>query len=397
MFVISAAGLSAQDQVASPATNTAEIEPIAHILCGKQVALLGEPPIHGFGYTLEFKVQLVRRLVDECHYNAIFVESGVYDYIHIERELRSGHDVSESMISAAIGGLWANREVEAMVPFLRERVKSGRLTLGGLDDQIGAGSYASLQMAPDLVQPLHGDDKARCLAILQRHLLWKYTKDAPYGPQDKNNMLGCLSEIQTQLSSAREDKRSIEEDQAMIDSLQRNLARDFTEDDFTNKDQKLKWLNDRDRSMYLNYKWLLAQLPPKSKVIVWAATVHTAKNLSGVEGDEGRIPFGSYIHNKRKDGAFSLGFSAYSGQYAFIHQPIRRLGDAPPSSLEAQIFAHTNSDVVYLSGKQLKKYNSVAARPLGTAFTTAHWDRVMDGLVLFRAERAPAWMKHPNP
>jgi len=62
--------------------------PAVHALCGKRIALVGEPPIHGFGNTLEFKVQLVRRLVEECHYNAFFIESGMYDYIHIERQLR---------------------------------------------------------------------------------------------------------------------------------------------------------------------------------------------------------------------------------------------------------------------------------------------------------------------
>jgi erythromycin esterase-like protein len=173
---LSAASLPARGQVASSGTRIANTDLAVHALCGEHVALLGEPPIHGFGNTLEFKAQLVRRLVDECHYNALFVESGLYDYIHIERELSSGQDVPESMISAAIGGLWANGEVQALVPSLREKVKAGSLTLGGLDDQIGAGTYASREMSSDLVQYLQNDEKARCLAVLQRHLLWQYTE-----------------------------------------------------------------------------------------------------------------------------------------------------------------------------------------------------------------------------
>jgi erythromycin esterase-like protein len=396
-LMISAASLSAQGQIASPGTRNAAADLAVQALCGKQVALLGEPPIHGFGNMLEFKAQLVRRLIDECHYNALFVESGLYDYIHIERELRSSHDVSDSMISAAIGGLWANREVQALVPFLREKVNAGSLTLGGLDDQLGAGTYASHEMSFDLVQPLPNNEKAHCLAVLQRHLLWQYTEDAPYSPSDKEKIVGCLNEIQARLSAAKENTRSIEESRAMVDSLQRNLARDFTENDFTKEGQQLKWINDRDRSMYLNYRWLFGRLPPHSKVIVWAATVHTAKDLSGIEGFQGRVPLGSYIEKDMKGHAFSLGFSAYSGEYAFTHQPIRRLSDAPPSSLEGQIFAHSDSDVVYLSRKQLRKYHSAAARLLGTDFNTAHWDQVVDGLVIFRVERAPAWIKLPNP
>ena len=397
LVIFSTVSLPARGQVASSRTKIADTDAAVHALCGKHVALLGESSIHGFGNTLEFKAQLVRRLVDECHYNALFVESGLYDYIHIERELKSGQDVPESMISAAIGGLWANGEVQALVPFLTEKVKAGSLTLGGLDDQLGAGTYASREMSSDLVQYLQNDERARCLAVLERHMHWQYTENAPYSPSDKEEIVGCLNEIQTQLSSTKEKTKSIEESRAMVDSLQRNFARNFTEDDFTKKGQELKWINDRDRSMYLNYRWLFGRLPPHSKVIVWAATVHTAKDLSSAEGCQGMVPLGSYIKKDRKGQAFSLGFSVYSGEYAFTHQPIRRLSDAPPSSLEAQIFAHSDSDAEYLSAKQLRKYNSVAARLMGTNFKTAGWDQVVDGLVIFRVERAPAWIKRPNP
>lgn len=287
--------------------------------------------------------------------------------------------------------------MQALVPFLGEKVKVGSLTLGGLDDQLGAGTYTSREMSSDLVQSLRSDEKSRCLAVLQRHLLWQYTKEAPYGPSDKEKIIACLNEIQIRLSSAKGNTRSSEETRAMTDSLQRNLARNFTEDDFTKKDQRLKWDNDRDRSMYLNYKWLFGRLPQGSKVIIWAATVHTAMDLSGVEGSEGRIPLGSYIHQELNEDAFSLGFSAYSGEYAFTRQPIRRLSDAPPSSLEGQIFAHSDSDTVYLSREQLGKHNPVAARPLGADFKTARWDQVLDGLVIFRAERSPAWITRPAP
>jgi erythromycin esterase-like protein len=388
LIVFGAAALRADGQVAGQETG-----PAVHALCGKRIALLGEPPIHGFGNTLEFKVQLVRRLVDECHYSAFFIESGMYDYIHIERQLRSGEDVPDSTISAAIGGLWANKEVQALVSFLKEKMKASDLTLGGLDDQIGAGTYASREMPSDLAQYLQDDEKSRCLAILQKHMLWQYTSDAPYSPSDKEKIVGCLGEIAGRLSQI-DGSKSGEESRAMVESLKRNFARDFT--DFTKKDQELKWLNDRDRSMYLNFKWLLGRLPPHSKVIIWAATVHTAKGLNGVQGFEGRIPLGSYIRRDFGDHAFSLGFSAYSGDYAFIRRPIQHLSDAPSSSLEGQIFAHSDPDAVYLSRKQLRKYSSVAARPLGIDFKAAHWDEVVDGLVIFRKERAPAWIGRQN-
>src|SRR5262249_47281141 len=260
-------------QAANPGKKITDIDPVVHAMCGKRVALLGEPPMHGFGKTLEFKVELVRRLVEECHYDALFVESGTYDYINVEKKLKSGEDVTDSMISAAIGGLWANKEVQSLIPFLREEVKAGSLMLGGLDDQIGRGTYAQREMSSDLVQYLEGDERSRCLAILKKHMLWEYTDGAPYSPSDKVKIVGCLDEIESRISEPGESKKLwAEEDNAMIASLKRNFARNFVEDDFTKSGQEVKWMNDRDWSMYLNFHWLFSRLPRNSKVIVWAAT-----------------------------------------------------------------------------------------------------------------------------
>lgn len=395
LFFLGAASARAAGQAAGSGKEITEFGPVVRALCGRQVALLGESPVHGFGKTLEYKAQLVRRLVGDCHYNALFIEAGTYDFIHIEKSLKSGGDVTDQMISAAIGGLWSNEEVQSLIPFLREKVESGSLTLGGLDDQIGAGTYASRGMASDLAQYLQTGESSGCLGILKKHLSWQYTKEAPYSPSDKAKILGCLNEIEGRLSQPGESRKtSAEGDKVMVESLKRDLARDFTEDDFTKRDQEVKWMNDRDRSMYLNFKWLFSRLPPHSKVIVWAATVHLAKDLSGIDGFEGRAPMGSFIRHDFGDRAFSLGFSAYSGDYAFIHQPVRPLSAAPASSLEGQAFAHRDAGTVYLSREQLAKYGSVAARPLGTTMKTAHWNKVLDGLVIFRKEHAPAWLHH---
>jgi erythromycin esterase-like protein len=393
LIFVGAATVPAAGREAPAATEVRDTDPIVHELCGKQIALLGESPVHGFGKTLEFKVELVRRLVDECHFNALFVESGIYDYLNIEKELKAGQDVSDAEISAAIGGIWATKEMQPLIPFLRERVKAGSLRLGGLDDQIGRGSYASLGMSADLVEHLQGDERKQCRAILERHMLWQYTKDAPYGPQDKARIVGCLDEIEARLiQPAASGAPWADEDKAMVASLNRLLARDFPENPPKGVDPALVMMNERDRSMYLNFQWLYSRLPKDSKVIVWAATVHIAKDMSGAVGFESVTPFGSYIHQQFNGHAFALGFSAYSGSYVVVRPPVRQLSVAPETSIEGRAFAESKADTVYLSLEQLRKFGSVEARPLGTNFKTAHWDEVLDGLVVFREERAPEYL-----
>jgi hypothetical protein len=98
LSLMGAACLPALSQAAGPAKEITDSAPVVHELCAKRVALLGESPVHGFGKTLEFKVELVQKLINQCHYNALFVESGIYDYINIQKQLNSGQDVTDSMI-----------------------------------------------------------------------------------------------------------------------------------------------------------------------------------------------------------------------------------------------------------------------------------------------------------
>jgi hypothetical protein len=70
-------------------------------------------------------------------------------------------------------------------------------------------------------------------------------------------------------------------------------------------------------------------------------------------------------------------------------QPVRQLSVAPGTSLERKAFTARDSDTVYLSLRELRKFGSIAAHPLGSSFTTARWNEVLDGLLIFREEQAP--------
>jgi hypothetical protein len=241
---------------------------------------------------------------------------------------------------------------------------------------------------------LQGDEKARCLTILQRHTLWQYTDDFPYGPKDKALILGCLDSIETGLTKTPSSAAPFREYYTeMVESLKSLFGWDFRQNVPKGVDEGILDRNDRDHWMYMNFRWHLSRLPAHSKVIVWAANVHVAKDLSHVPEEEGLVPFGFYVRRQFKDRAFALGFSAYSGSYAFVGQPVRQLSDAPDTSLEWQSFANRgDSDTSYITLKQLRKFGPVGARPLGISFKTARWDDVLDGLVVFREERPPEYL-----
>ena len=243
-------------------------------------------------------------------------------------------------------------------------------------------------MPADLAEFLQGDDKVRCLAVLQKHMLWQYSSEAPYGPKDKALILGCLDKIEPRLTLPR-DGAAYEYESAMVENLKRSFARDFRDDVPAGVDLATQAFNDRDRSMYANFRWLMSRLPAESKVVVWTATSHAAKDLSGVPGQEKRVSLGSYIHRDFQGQAFVLGISAYSGAYGMARQPVRPLAAAPANSLEGRAFDNGDADTRYLDAEQIRKHGSILARPLGPDFKTANWGDVLDGLVVFREERPP--------
>ena len=377
MFARHAVGQQSSDRVIAAAV---------HDACGKRVVFLGEPPMHGFARTLELKTEIARQLITRCGFNAFFIESGAYDFLAIRTRLAAHQPVTQPMVAAAIGGLWAVREVEPLLPLLVDGAQRGALMLGGLDDQLGRGTYAQQQMPADLAEYLAGgSDQSRCLAVLQRHTLWQYTNDAPYGADDKARILDCVEKIGVNLrarpaSAARDDAT------AMLDNLRRLFTRDFRATPVA----AVQDLNDRDASMYENFKWWQSRLPAGSKVIVWTATTHAAKNLAGVEGLASFVSLGSQIRRGFSGQAFVLGFSALAGAYALGRQPPRTLVAAPGSSLEARTFESGDADVRYVDTKTLTKLGVIPARPLGADFNTARWSEVVDALVVFRQEHPPS-------
>jgi erythromycin esterase-like protein len=381
--VLCALMLSAPSASAQAAT---VLDRVVHDMCNSRVALLGESRTHGVGNAMKFKAELARRLIGECHYNALLFESGIYDFVNIRNAASAGRPITTDAVTAAIGGLWANGDVAPLIPFLAAKVREGTLVLGGVDDQLARMTYAQREMPADLVRYLPRADRERCQTILERHTLWQYTTDRPYGVADKARILDCLDEIARDLSH-EQDVNVRDDDSVMVASFHRVVAWDFDEGSLQPVDAGVRSFNDRDRSMYDNFRWWMSRFPPESKVIVWTATVHAAR--TSVPGKERIIPLGSYLARDFGTQEFVLGISALSGTYGMVHHSAQPLPAAPDSSLEVRALTARGADIRYLGGAELRAAGSAPSRVLGVDFITTRWADVIDGLVVFRDERPP--------
>lgn len=381
---------------ASPSKGAVRQEPVAvsdedrivRDLCDKRIALLGEEGHHGNARTIAFKAALIRRLVEECHYDAFFIETGPYDFLHLQAQLKAGQPVSEAQVAAAIGGMWANQEMAPLIPFLTERLNAGTLVAGAIDDQLNRSTYAQTQMPRELIPFLDGPRQAECGPEIERHMAWQYDDAHPFTVETAKRILGCWKELAAaplgtpeQLQMVRNLERSFTRKVAMMSRPPKPSGATWTLDDD----------NARERSMFMNLEWLLSQSSRPRKAIVWLATLHAAKDLKGL-GTNRQHPttFGSHVQEKFGAQAFVLGFSALSGSYfTGMDGRARVIPPALADSLEGVAFSGHTGDTRYLDASQLRAFGPKKARPFDYVWIEGPWATVMDGLLIFREEAPP--------
>jgi len=354
-------------------------------LCHREVVMLGESATHGDGHTEAFKVALFQRLVNQCGFDSVFFEASHYEFIHIAQEVRAGQSISTAQLSTGVGGLWKfDQEFQPLLPFLVAKLQSGQIAVGGIDDQLGqlGQDYANLQMVADLTALLPRPQAQDCSIALHRRIDSDYSETSPYSKADQSKMNTCLAQIQHAVATSEASNRLTREDrEEMVSAFQRWIARDFASD----ADQ----IVGRDRSMFQNFEWLRSQQTRRRKVIVWAATVHIAKQADPTWGDRTGTNFGSFVHQKYGARAFSLGFSALSGSFRKGRHDIQQTPAAPPDALETRALQGTSADAVFVPSSQLATMGTLPGAIFRHAYQTLNWAAFLDGVMVFRQERPP--------
>jgi erythromycin esterase-like protein len=370
-----------QTQAEEPAPDPTALAAALHDICPKRVALLGEAS-HGDGATVAFKVALIRQLVGQCHFNAVFFEASHYDFLEFSRRLAAGEPTSPDMIATATGGLWKfDREFVPLIPFLHAEARAGQVRLGGIDDQLGlAGAFYSNDILPDeLASYLDEPRRTACRDILGKRISYQFPH---YTAIEHQLVSQCVTEISVALTRAGKPKGKRALHRQMLAGIARLLSRELR--------AGIPYISGRDRSMYLNFRWLAQRLPPNSKIIVWTATYHAAKDATSDPDIGAARNLGSYIHRAYGRRAFALGFSALGGSYRYSrNERARPLSPAPPRSLESIALADSDASVVYLGARRMHRIGMVPARPLQENYATTIWDRALDGIIVFRQQRPP--------
>lgn len=242
--------------------------------------------------------------------------------------------------------------------------------------------FANVELVTELTGLLPQPQRQDCGVALHRRIYSDNTEAALYSKLDRSQIATCLSNIQRIVTADRTTAvRDEEERLEMISAIQRWISRDFTSD--------AEMIVERDRSMFQNFEWLRRQQPRRHKVILWAATVHIAKQGDPTWGDHTGANFGSYVHQKYGAHAFSLGFSALTGSYRQGRRNIQNIPSAPKDSLEAQAPRRGGSEAVYVGSAQLVGMGTVPGAVFRHSYQALPWATFVDGVIVLREEAPP--------
>jgi erythromycin esterase len=143
-------------------------------------------------------------------------------------------------------------------------------------------------------------------------------------------------------------------------------------------------------------EWLFTDRYRGRRIIVWAATAHTARNLRGLRTGREHMQLlydsvpslGERLWTVLGEDLYSLGLTAYEGTSGLAGGPEWNIGQASSGSLE-DLMEQTGLQAAFLDLRVPRPGSAwlstpLRARPLGYAEAETVWPTVLDGLLFIR-------------
>lgn len=366
-----------------PITMAEIVDTAAADLCERQIVLLGEQGDHGGGKTIEIKALLTQRLIEDCGFNTVLFESGLYDFAKIHMNVAAGEPTTLAQVSSSIGGIWKDyAEMSVLMAFLTEATNSDHVIVGGVDFQLGsAGAFYSItSMAEELAGFLDTETAAPCQDHIQRLIYWSYGREGP-SETDLQAIVQCSDNMLSAISgSALPDL-----EQSRWTQLVANV-RAYAAIQGSPLQHKLQA---REQAMYENFQWW-TNSQPSSKVIIWGSSVHVAKNADSHPRFTGIETFGSRIAHQYGEDAYFVNFVSLSGSYKFRSQPEGIIETPEPGTLE-HLFLGTQG-YRYLTRRDVEMLGTKPATIYGRAPYLTDIAGVTDSLIIIENEQPPVFI-----
>ena len=355
------------------------IDKAVRATCKKRIVMLGEAS-HSDGHSDSVKVELIERLVTQCHFSAVLFEASTYEFVPVARAHAEGRSVSADDIATAVGGLWKfDQEVRPLFGFLADHVNTGQVTVGGLDFQAGGFQqpYSNEGMLAELTARLGDDRRAFCRAVYAAQVIGS---DPPAGVTVQGVPVAlrtCLAEIHKAFAGSEPDDTAVE--LRNLDAWVASSDRGFG-----------SLVLARDAMMFGNAATIFETLGAKAKIVIWTHNAHAARNSTMLKDYPGGADtLGSALARRYGPNLFSLGITARGGSFRWSGSENKTVPAAEPGMLEAFSDRTGPAATIFVDHQSLQRLGNIPAGFIFHTNITANWSTAYDGVLLLDAEHPP--------
>ena len=373
-----------------------DLEPLRAAIGGARMVMLGEQS-HGDGTTFLAKARLIAFLHQEMGFDVLAWESGIYDVHEVWDHIRAGEDVLAAS-RRGIFGIWTRSEqVLPTLDYVSRTLGTARpLEMAGFDNQL-TGTIADdslsahvLAFARGIGSPVADDPEWPAAAATLTDLAVTGSQPKP-SLADQARLLRILGALRLDAFARSErDREALFWMQALSSIESYARMRWAANTPPTSEDN-----NPRDAQMGANLVWLANNYYPGRKIIVWAASAHTARNLAPLRTSEGVRPFasgwtvhmGDQVYRAPGVEMYSIGFTAAGGSFGQVGGAPQTIRPNLLESLETH-FAATPFDYAFIDFRQRAAggdwLTDTYSRPFGYSDLRGDWTAVFDGMIFTR-------------
>lgn len=320
------------------------------ILKDKTVVSLGEN-FHRVAEYSSIKTRLIKYLHEELDFDVIAFESGLGDSFATYES--AGSLTSKEMMERSIFPIWHSKETLGLFDYIKKQRETDKpLYLAGYDMQFTSGYLT--QFIGNWISKVDKDQGKNYVEFELQGLtdfytvLNKYGMDNDNNPQAKKEIKKVKDEYEPKYKALIQFIKDNKEQLATAypkNPQMVNIAVKTLEDRIKFIEMGMYSAKEsyefRDRIMADNVEWLMKEMYPGKKVILWAHNDHLAKNTSKITTKEhGKwinsfTSMGELLHKKLKDKEYVMGLYMNSGKASTITtQKLFNIKPMPKGSLE---------------------------------------------------------------
>ncbi len=284
-----------------------DLDVLRSLVGDARIVSLGEGT-HGTREFFQMKHRILRFLVEEMGFDAIAMEATWAESNRLDDYVRTGNGDARELLSGLYFWTWNTESVLDMVGWLRGWNEAGHdVGFYGFDMRFPGMALHNVDRFLEVVDPEAApsyDERLECLRPFVNGPDGRFPTPS-YGAQSTLYRSLCRGELQWAMDSLR-----VEEDRYV--GLSSRAAFEHAERSLRILEQWELQASDRgsrDVFMAENVDWLLDQLGPDGKLVLWAHNSHVARLPSSMGGE---------LDARHGDDMVVLGFAFGEGQFSAV-------------------------------------------------------------------------------